>query len=357
MKVLFVINDAHGWAGTERVTNLIANGLSARLEVEVLSLRPRPQNACGYPYNPEVQLSYLPLAGGIRTFLASNVRVFRFTEQASPDVIILSGVGEIKNFIKVASPRRRHRPRLVAWEHFNAAYASRHLSRRIAARYCDVIVSLTKKDAEDWRQMLRPRAVVSIPNPVPEFPERAASLDTNRILALGRLEDQKRFDLLIDAFALFAQSHPGWYLRIRGSGSKEAELRDKICVLGLQDKMEIFPPTHDVAEEYAGASMYVLSSGYEGFPMTLVEAMAAGVPCVSFDCPDGPSEIIENDHDGFVVPLYDVVALAEKMGRLADDVTLRRQMGAAARQNIRRYEAGPILEQWSALLHGLGAGE
>jgi hypothetical protein len=84
MKVLFVINDAHGWAGTERVTNLIANGLSARLEVEVLSLRPRPQNACGYPYNPEVKLSYLPLAGGIRTFLASNVRVFRFTEQASP---------------------------------------------------------------------------------------------------------------------------------------------------------------------------------------------------------------------------------------------------------------------------------
>jgi glycosyltransferase involved in cell wall biosynthesis len=357
MKALFVINDAHGWAGTERVTNLIANGLSARLKIEVLSLHPRPQNVCGYPYNPEVKLSYLPLAGGIRHFLVSNAHMLRFVEQDAPDVIILSGIGEIRNFIMVASMRRRHRPKLIAWEHFNVAYASKHPSRRIAARRCDAIVSLTQKDAEDWLRLFKPRTVVTIPNPVPGFPDRAADLDSKRILALGRLENQKRFDLLIDAFALFAREHPEWCLRICGSGSKEAELRNKMFVLGLQDKIQILPPTHNVTEEYAGASMYVLSSEYEGFPMTLVEAMAAGIPCVSFDCPNGPAEIIKNDHDGFIVPLYDVVALAERMGRLADDVTLRRQMGAAARQNIHRYEIGPIIEQWSALLHNLGDDE
>jgi len=202
--------------------------------------------------------------------------------------------------------------------------------------------------------VLAPRHVVCIPNPVPGFPDHPAGLDTKRILDLGRLETQKRFDLLIDAFAVFARTHPDWSLRIRGSGSKEAELRNKLAALGLEDSVQILPPTHNVAEEYAGASMYVISSEYEGFSMTLVEAMAAGVPCVSFDCPEGPSEIIDDGQDGFIVPLYDVAALAERMGRLADDAPLRRRMGAAARQNIHRYEIGPIIERWSSLLRALG---
>lgn len=353
MKVLFVINDAHGWAGTERVTNLIVNGLSSLLEIEVLSLCPPPQNACGYLYNPEVKLSYLPLSCGLRHLPATNAHILGFIEQDAPDVIILSGIGEIRNFMAIACMRKRHRIKLIAWEHFCLAYASRHPSRRIAARCCDAIVTLTTRDAEDWLRLFKPRTVVSIPNPVPEFPDHPASLDTKCILALGRLESEKRFDLLIDAFAIFAQGHPGWYLRICGSGSKEAELRNKMCILGLGDKIQILPPTHNVTEEYAGASIYVLTSEHEGFPMTLVEAMAAGVPCVSFDCPNGPAEIIENDHDGFIVSLYDVEALAERIGRLADDATLRNRMGATARQNIHRYEIGPIIEQWTALLYNL----
>ena len=356
MKVLFVIHDAHGWAGTERVTNLIANGLSAYFEVEVLSLCP-PHHDSGYPYTPDVKLSYLPLQGGIRHILGANVHILRFVRQEAPDVIILSGVGEIKNFLLVAPLQRRHRPALIAWEHFNATYAAKHPSRRIAARWCDLVVTLTQKDAETWHRVLRPRNVVGIPNPVPAFPEHASRLDTKRILALGRLETQKRFDLLIDAFAVFARAHPEWSLRIRGSGSKEAELRSKRAAYGLEDNVQILPPTQNVAEEYAGASMYVISSEYEGFPMTLVEAMAAGLPCVSFDCPEGPSEIIEDGHNGFLVPLYDVAALAERMGRLTDDASLRRQMGAEARQDIRRYDIGSIIERWSTVLHALGDGK
>ncbi len=354
MNVLFVIHDAHGWAGTERVTNLIANGLSEHFDVEVLSLCPPPHHACGYPYSPEVKLSYLPLAGGARHILGSNIHMLRFVRHRAPDVVILSGVGEIRHFLLVALLQRPHRPALIAWEHFNATYAANHPSRRIAARCCDFIVTLTHKDAETWRRVLAPRNVVCIPNPVPGFPDHPAGLETKRILALGRLEAQKRFDLLIDAFAVFARAHPDWSLRIRGSGSKEAELRNKLAARGLEDSVQILPPTHNVAEEYAGASMYAISSEYEGFSMTLVEAMAAGVPCVSFDCPEGPSEIIEDGQDGFIVPLYDVAALAERMGRLADDAPLRRRMGAAARQNIHRYEIGPIIERWSSLLRALG---
>lgn len=359
MKVLFVINDAHGWAGTERVVNLIANGLSGRFDVEVLSLRPCPEKPRGYPYDPRVALSYLPLSSGAAGFLVSNARAAEFVARGSYDAVVLAGVGEIKYFLLVAFKigARRKRPKLVAWEHFNAAYTYKRLNRKAAARCCDAVVALTERDTEDWRRLLKPcGAIVAIPNPIPEFPDRAAPLDSARILALGRLEEQKRFDLLIDAFSVFAASHPGWTLRIRGSGSKEDEIKKKVSAFGLGSRVEILKPTDNVASEYVGASMYVMSSKFEGFPMTLVEAMAYGVPCVSFDCPNGPLEIIRDGQDGFIVPLYDVAALAGRMGQLADDAALRARMGAAARKNIGRYEIGPILERWAAFLEGLWGG-
>lgn len=358
MKILFVINDAHGWAGTERVVNLIANGLSGRFDVELLSLQPRPEKPRGYPYDPRVALSYLPLPSGSVHLPASNARAAKFVAQGSYDVVVLAGVGEIKYFLLVAFKigARGKRPKLVAWEHFNAACTYRHLNRKVAARCCDAVVALTEQDATDWRRLLKARSVVAIPNPVPGFPNHVAPLDSMRILALGRLEEQKRFDLLIDAFSLFATSRPGWTLRIRGSGSKEDEIKKKVSAFGLGSRVEILKPTDNVASEYLGASMYVMSSDFEGFPMTLVEAMACGVPCVSFDCPNGPLEIIREGQDGFIVPLHDVAALAVRMGQLADDAALRACMGAAARKNIGRYKIGPILERWAAFLEGLFGG-
>jgi len=348
VKLLFAIRDAHGWAGTERVLNLVANALAGNLDVEILSLSQRPTSERGYHYRQDVKISYLPVLGGALGVIAANLRAAAFIEKGDYDIAVLAGVGEIKYFMLAAL---RHSAKLVAWEHFNAAYTHKRFNRKFAARFCDAIIALTSQDAGDWRRLLHPKArVIQIPNPVPRFPERVSSLSTRRILALGRLEEQKRFDLLIDAFAIFHKTHPEWSLRIRGSGSMGEKLALKSAELGLQNHMEILEPTTDVAAEYQNASIYAMSSKFEGFPMTLLEAMASGVPCVSFACPNGPSEMIKDGEDGYLVQPGDVAALADRLGGLADDAALRARMGAAARENIKRYDIVMITKHWDDVL-------
>ncbi len=351
MRLLFAIRDAHGWAGTERVLNLVANALGPHHDVEILSLGPPPSTARGYPYSRDVKLSYLPIVGGAIGLTVANVRAAAHIARGGYDAVVLAGVGEIKYVLLSVL---RHDTRFVAWEHFNAAYTYQRFNRRFAAKYCDAIIALTRQDAEDWERLLHPRArVCRIPNPVPRFPERASSLDAKRILALGRLEDQKRFDCLIQAFADFHLTHPDWMLRIRGSGTKRESLSLKAAELGIENCVEIADPTMAVDAEYANAAIYAMSSEFEGFPMTLLEAMASGLPCVSFTCPNGPSEIIKDGEDGFLVCPGDISALTARLIKLADDDELRHRMGTKARANIQRYDIGLIAEQWMNFLRGL----
>jgi len=353
VKLLFVIRDAHGWAGTERVLNLVSNALSNRHEVEILSLSPRPSENIGYKYKKEIKRSYLPVSHGVINVVASNFSIATFIGKSDYNAVVLAGIGEIKYFLLAAL---LHSTKIVAWEHFNAAYTHKRFNRKFAARYCSAIIVLTSQDSADWERLLSPKAkIVHIPNPVPNFPDHAAALTSKRILALGRLEEQKRFDLLLDAYAIFSRTHQDWRLRIRGSGSKEKELRSKVISLGLEERVEILDPTADVDAEYSDASIYAMSSKFEGFPMTLLEAMAYGVPCVSFACPNGPSEIIHDGEDGYLVRQGDVAALVVRLNQVADDENLRRHMGEKARENIRRYDIGRITDIWAAFFEKLCA--
>lgn len=353
MKLLFVIQNSHGWAGTERVLSLIANSLSNHYEIEILSLSVKPQSETGYQFDKRIRRIYLPVSSNFVRILVSNLSIGRFIDKNNYDLVILAGIGEIKYFILTVF---LHKTKIAAWEHFNAAYTYKRFNRKFAARFCDAIVVLSKNDLSDWYQLLSPKArIVQIPNPVPFFPRQISSLRSKTILALGRLEQQKRFDLLIDAFAIFSKIHLDWKLRIRGSGSEEEKLKLKVDTLGLTDKIQILDPTSNVEAEYLDASIYAMSSKFEGFPMTLLEAMAYGIPCVSFDCPNGPSEIINDGEDGFIVPLDDIKMLASRMRLIADDEALKYCLGKKARENIQRFDLNSITMLWTAFIQELCA--
>jgi glycosyltransferase involved in cell wall biosynthesis len=353
VKLLFVIQNSHGWAGTERVLSIIANSLSNHHEIEILSLSVKPQSEIGYQFEKRIRRIYLPVSSNIIGILASNLNIARFIDKNNYDLVILAGIGEIKHFLLTAL---LHRTKIAAWEHFNAAYTYKRFNRKFAARYCDAIVVLSKNDLSDWNQLLSPKAmIVQIPNPVPFFPRKISGLESKTILALGRLEQQKQFDILIDAFAIFSKTHVEWKLRIRGSGSEEEKLKLKAEYLGLTDKIQILGPTSNVEAEYLGASIYAMSSKFEGFPMTLLEAMAYGIPCVSFDCPNGPSEIINDGEDGFIVPLGDIEMLANRMSMIADNEALKYCLGKKARENIQRFDLKSITKHWDAFIQKLCA--
>lgn len=227
-------------------------------------------------------------------------------------------------------------------------YLRNRLEQKI--KKLDAFVVLTQNDAENWRQVCRPYV---IPNPLPFYPERVSHCTQKKIIAVGRLEYQKGFDLLIESWSLITHRYPDWKISIYGKGTLYDSLNSLIATKNLTKSVIIEEPVVDIVEKYLESSLFVLSSRFEGFGMVLIEAMACGLPVVSFDCPDGPSDIIDNRVDGFLVPANDVNELADKMSLLIDDENLRRTMGGKARQNVTRYSKAIVMEEWRRLFLSL----
>ncbi|MGH8118890.1 MAG: glycosyltransferase, partial [Rhodanobacteraceae bacterium] len=170
------------------------------------------------------------------------------------------------------------------------------------------------------------------------------------LLAVGRLSPEKGFDLLIEAFAQVAERHRDWHLRILGEGPLRTDLEWRIAARGLGNRIAMPGFDADVREAMRAADLFVLSSRYEGFPNALLEAMAEGTACVSFDCDAGPRELIEHARNGWLVPAGDVPALAAALDALMRDAGTRARLGRCARGVVATYALPAILGQWNALV-------
>jgi glycosyltransferase involved in cell wall biosynthesis len=222
-------------------------------------------------------------------------------------------------------------------------------------RRLDALVTLTKADLRDYRETLpkKPRKLARIPNAVPPMSGDVSKLDTKVAVAVGRMTRIKGFHRLITAWETVAAAHPDWKLRIFGAGPQEGNLRQQIAEAGLEGKVELPGPTTDVGAELEKASIYVLSSRHEGFPMTILEAMAKGLAIVSFNSPHGPKEMITHEVDGLLVKPRTNANLAESIIRVIEDEPLRRGLAARALETARTYDVDVIGQQWDALLADL----
>jgi glycosyltransferase involved in cell wall biosynthesis len=211
---------------------------------------------------------------------------------------------------------------------------------------------LTTQDLEEYRAHLGSAIrLVRIPNAA-EIGGPKADLSAKTILAAGRLSRQKGFDLLIAAFAEIAPGHPDWRLRICGEGRIRSELERLVEEAGLDAQVDL-PGRCDIAAEMACASVFALSSRFEGFPVVLVEAMSKGMAVVSFDCPTGPAEILEDHRNGILVPAEDVTALAASIGELMEDDDLRGRCAAEAVDTAAAHTVDAIGGRWATLLSQL----
>lgn len=241
--------------------------------------------------------------------------------------------------------------RVIGMSHESYEY-SRGSSRfqRIQQYYKDVdrLLLLTQEDADLWvgRGL---NNVDFMPNPLPMMPETPSPRTEKVVTSIGRLGHQKGIDMLLDTWAEAAPRHPGWRLRIYGSGPDEGALRQQCTRLGLDGSVEWAGQTDDVVGALHGASVFVQSSRGEGFPLALLEAMACAVPCAAFDCAPGVRQIIRNEEDGLLARPGNITELARQLGRLMGNVELRNTMGDNARTNVRRYAPSAITERWEEL--------
>ena len=206
-----------------------------------------------------------------------------------------------------------------------------------AAKY-DRFVVLTEEDKGYWGGLDNIRV---IPNPRTFVLPEPASLQSHTVLAVGRYSHQKGFDLLLKAWRLIDTT--GWTLRIAGSGEPLGDLPANV----------ITGPSADIIEEYRNAAFLVMSSRYEGLPMVLLEAQAAGLPIVSFACKCGPKDVVTEGVDGFLISEGDIEGLASGMKRLMDDEGLRQRMGKAAFRNSDRFDKERIMSLWDKLFQEL----
>jgi len=224
--------------------------------------------------------------------------------------------------------------------------------RRVQKHYKDVdrMLALTREDADRWIGQGMNNASF-MPNPIPFMPGVPSPRTENVVVSVGRLHDQKGIDMLLDAWAEVVPNHPDWRLRIYGSGEDEDEeiLKKQCTVLGLDDSVDWMGRTSDVPSALRDASVFVLPSRGEGFPLALMEAMATALACAAFDCAPGVHEIIHDGEDGLLATLGNTGELARRLDTLMSDKALRDTMGDAARTNIQRYRAEEIVRRWEEL--------
>ena len=210
----------------------------------------------------------------------------------------------------------------------------------------DRFVVLTEEDKASWTELDN---VEVIPDPLAFDVDKLSPLSKKRVIAVGRYVYQKGFDLLLQAWAKIEKLHPDWELAIYGMGDRTPyeQIVDEFHI--DRNRCHLNGPTDDIKQEYINSSLFVFSSRFEGFGMVLIEAMACGLPVISFDCPCGPKDIVRHQEDGILVPSGDITLLANAMNQLMSDDTLRQEMSSKAVVNVRRYQLDVITQKWESL--------
>lgn len=215
-------------------------------------------------------------------------------------------------------------------------------------RKLDQLVVLTEEDRQSWHELSH---VSVIPDPLAFVPGQQSPLTARRVIAVGRYVYQKGFDLLLQAWARVEQECPDWQLVIFGDGDR-APYQRQAEELGLRH-CQLRGRTADIQAEYLNSSLFVFSSRFEGFGMVLIEAMACGLPVVSFDCPCGPKDIVSDGQDGLLVPAGNVEQLAQAMIRVMKHTDLARQLGRQAVEKSEQYHIELLAERWRSLFERL----
>lgn len=211
----------------------------------------------------------------------------------------------------------------------------------------DAFVLLTKQDMISWKRHFK--NLYHIPNPITLETNQISEVKSKNVLAIGRFHHQKGFDYLVRIWDKVVKQHPDWTLKIVGDGEQETAIRNFIKKNDLENNICIIKPKPDVHKEYLDASIYVMTSRFEGLPLVLIEAMHFGLPIVSYDCQCGPSDLVKNETNGYLTPVGDIDKTAEHICELIENPDLRSKFGLANRKKSFNYKVAPIMETWESL--------
>jgi glycosyltransferase involved in cell wall biosynthesis len=346
--------------GAERVLTTLANAWArAGSKVTILTFDDGRAPSF-FPVDERVAHSSLDLLADspnlVSAVVANARRIFavrRAVRRAAPDVVV--SFMDATNVLTLLATRGLGVPVVVSERINMALYSSGRAWRKLRSityPWADRIVVQTDAALRQLPSHWQRRAV-AIPNPV--LPPAASitrsdsASTARRIIAVGRLDDQKGFDRLLGAFERVARRHAGWTLQIWGDGPARHRLLGMRSELGLETRVEFAGTTTDIYGALREADLFVLPSRFEGFPNVLCEAMAAGLPVVACDCPYGPREIVRDGVDGVLVKPDDIERLADAVSRLIENEAERQRLAARAPEVVHRFGLERVLRDWNVV--------
>lgn len=343
LNIIFVVSALHG-GGAERVIATLANGFAENDEiVTILMIAGSEQE---YPLSDKInvisigQQSHGKLSAKLNRIW--NMRSY-FKRYSQSTIISFSTTTNM--FTILASFGLNNR--VIVSERNDPNRCTFKIMRNMIYLFGKRFVFQTEDAKRCFTSKIQNKSVV-IPNPLRNnLPEPYCGVREKKIAAVGRLELQKNYPLLLKAFAEFHQNYPEYELHIFGKGSLETELKEAVKLLHI-DTCVIFEGFHEnILEIIRTYSMYVLSSDYEGIPNSLIEALAMGVPCVATNCPiGGPGMCISNNENGLLVETGNVSELQRAMEQIAGDTDLMNRYGEKAIKTRELFSEKKILDMW-----------
>lgn len=363
MKLLYITNQISGAAGLERVLSIKASYLADKLgyEVHIITLG---QGNTPLFYNFSNKLNYHDIAvspNPIKYISCYIKGIRKKIKEIKPDIISVCDDGLKAFFLPIILGKpcpmvyERHVSKNVEIKADKISFYAKLKSKakfalmNYGAKKYDKFVVLTNDNLNEWN--LNNLAVIS--NPLSFNPSNTSNLKNKKALVVGRHAFQKGYDRLLEIWKIVTKNHPNWELDIYGKFDDEQTYIKLSKELNIENSVHFFPPIKDIESKYNEASMYLMTSRFEGFGMVLIEAMAYGVPCISFNCPCGPKEIITNGEDGFLIENNDIDGFAKQVELLIQDSELRKKMGKKAKLKAEKYSPETIVKQWDTLFNNL----
>lgn len=363
MKLLYITNGINGAGGLERVLSVKASYLADYYdyEITIMSLNDNHLNPF-YVFSDKIRMVSVSVSGSPFSFTKKYIQGIReVVAKFKPEVISVCDDG-LKGFfvpriighrvpiiyerhasVNLNFKKAEHNP--VSTIKNKAKYG---LMQSLGASF-DKFIVLTTGNLKEWKS----KNLKVIPNPLSFYPKESADLKEKVVIAVGSHSYNKGYDLLLLAWEQIIKRNKNWNLEIYGKIDENETFVKQAEHLDLNESVKFLNPVKDIEEKYLNASIMVLPSRSEGFGMVLIEAMACGLPCVSFDCPHGPADIIHEGVDGFLVENGNVNKLALNITTLLEDEDLRKEMGAKAKENAKQYLPEGIVKKWDQLFKSL----
>lgn len=360
MRLLYITTKISGAGGMQRVLAVKSDFLIVNkgYEIHILTTNAEDDESVLYDFNPGIGFHNItPRRSALHYFWSYKRLLNGCVEAVNPDIIIMMDNG-LKSFLLPFILKKEypliyelHVSKYILKTEGIMAVKDKFIFpfMAFAASRFDAFVVLTQKGSSEWRL----KNLHVIPNPLWFTINKTSTSESKIAIAVGRHVYEKGYDRMFAVWKQIIVLHPNWQLHIYGDTDKETDLYGLAKQEGIVDNVKFFGAEKDIIKVYQNASIYLMTSRYEGFGMVLLEAMACGLPCIAFDCPVGPSGIIKDNYNGFLIEDGDIQNFTETLKKLIENKDMRIEMGYNAKVSSAGFALPLVMKQWDTLFESV----